>query len=78
MGLDLYVVPTGEWRAFRPMVDRRKCCKCGNCLIFCPTQCIRIYDSYLEADLTFCKGCGICAYECPSHAITMVEEVKEV
>lgn len=78
IGMGLFIIPVGDWRSYRPVVNRDKCCKCGTCWLFCPTQCIKVSETYCEADLQFCKGCGICAYECPSHVITMVEEVREI
>lgn len=69
---------TGEWRSFRPILDKSKCVRCGLCWIYCPDAAIKLRDdgSY-EIDLTYCKGCGICAEECPPKAIKMVEEEVE-
>lgn len=78
IGMKLLIVQTGEWRSFRPVSKREKCSKCGTCWLYCPTQCIRVYETYLAPDLEFCKGCGICAYECPSQVITMMEEEREI
>ena len=66
---------TGAWRSQRPVVDTRRCIKCGMCYIFCPEGCIRQDDEgYFKADLFHCKGCGICARECWPKAISMIEE----
>jgi len=67
---------TGDWKTFRPVLDKEKCIQCGICHLYCPE---RAYpepneDGHFIADLYFCKGCGICAYECPTQAISMVEE----
>lgn len=70
-------VNTGDWRARRPVVQRDKCVKCGNCWLYCPTQCIRERPRWLEANLEVCKGCGVCAHECPHRAIVMIEEQEE-
>ncbi|RLI02385.1 pyruvate synthase [Candidatus Bathyarchaeota archaeon] len=69
---------TGDWRSFRPIVDKKKCTRCGLCWVYCPDGAIRIVeDGSYEVDLDYCKGCGICAEECPVKAISMVEEVEE-
>lgn len=66
---------TGTWRSQRPIVDFKKCNKCGICQRFCPEGCVlRNKEGFFEPDLFYCKGCGICAAECPKAAITMVEE----
>ena len=66
---------TGDWRSQRPIFDKDKCIKCGQCYLYCPEGCInQTEDGYFEADLFYCKGCGICAPECWTRAITMVEE----
>ena len=71
---ELLVLKTGDWRAERPFVDRRKCVKCGTCWAYCPCQCVVERPTWFEANLELCKGCGICFKECPHHAITMIEE----
>ena len=71
------VLRTGEWRAERPVVDKRRCVKCATCWLYCPTQCITEKETWFEANLEICKGCGICAHECPHKAITMVIEEEE-
>jgi pyruvate ferredoxin oxidoreductase delta subunit len=66
---------SGDWRSMRPVVDNKKCIKCGTCYIFCPDAAIHETDEgFFEADLYYCKGCGICANECPTQAIEMIEE----
>jgi pyruvate ferredoxin oxidoreductase delta subunit len=66
---------SGDWRSIRPIVDNKKCIKCGTCYIFCPDAAIyETEEGLFEADLYYCKGCGICANECPTQAIEMVEE----
>ncbi len=62
---------TGDWRAFRPVKDEKKCTKCMLCWVFCPEPAI---TADLKIDYDFCKGCGVCATECPVKAITMQEE----
>jgi len=76
---------TGEWRNFRPVVDKNRCINCAICEGFCPEGCILQFDStktkvpslkgkYYEADLDYCKGCGLCAEVCPVKCIKMEKE----
>lgn len=74
VGRSLYVVPTGEWRTRRPVLQADRCRRCGVCMTYCPTGCISKQDGSYAVDLRFCKGCGICAEECRSRAIRFVEE----
>jgi len=67
---------TGEWRAFRPIIDEEKCINCLLCWIFCPDGAIIREEKHVSVDYEYCKGCGICANECPVKAITMVEEKR--
>jgi len=68
---------TGDWRAFRPVIDEKKCVNCLTCWIFCPDTAIKRKEKTVEINYDYCKGCGICATECPVKAITMVEETKK-
>ncbi len=65
---------TGGWRAFKPVVDTKKCTNCLICWIYCPDSAINRLEKSIEINYDFCKGCGICASECPVKAITMTEE----
>jgi pyruvate ferredoxin oxidoreductase delta subunit len=66
---------TGDWRSDRPVVDKKKCDKCGLCWLYCPDAAMKVLkDGYYQPDLFYCKGCGICASVCPRKAITMKEE----
>jgi len=65
---------TGDWRAFRPVVDPNKCTNCLICWIYCPDAAVNQGEKVVEVNYDFCKGCGICAAECPVKAITMEEE----
>jgi len=67
---------TGDWRAFRPLVDREKCVNCLLCWIYCPDSAIVRAEKWVEVNYDYCKGCGICAHECPKEAIRMVGEQK--
>jgi len=66
---------TGDWRTFKPMIDRNKCTKCRICIIYCPEGCMAFgKDGKAEIDYDYCKGCGICANLCPVKCITMEKD----
>jgi 2-oxoacid:acceptor oxidoreductase delta subunit (pyruvate/2-ketoisovalerate family) len=66
---------TGDWRTFRPVINKENCNKCGICWMFCPEAVIKkTEDGYYEIDYSYCKGCGICAHECPTKNIEMKRE----
>jgi len=67
---------TGDWRAFRPFVEKEKCVNCLFCWIYCPDAAIVRKEKWVEVNYDYCKGCGICAKECPKEAIKMTEEQK--
>ena len=69
---------TGNWRVFKPILDKAKCVKCLRCWIFCPEGSIKKNeDNTISIDYEYCKGCGICASECKVKAITMEREAKK-
>jgi pyruvate ferredoxin oxidoreductase delta subunit len=68
---------TGDWKTDKPVVDTKRCIKCGVCWLFCPEGCIdKTEEGFFIADLSYCKGCGICSVECWTGCIAMVEEEK--
>jgi len=67
---------TGDWRTYRPEVNKPKCIKCGQCALYCPEGCIEIKEDGSKVDYDFCKGCGICAQVCPVKCIEMKAEEK--
>lgn len=75
LGVPGSIGKTGEWRTYRPIVDRDVCNKCGFCYLYCPEGTIS-FDKQQgpEIDYEYCKGCGICAHECPKKAIEMKRE----
>lgn len=69
---------TGDWRTFRPVVNKGKCNQCYFCWMYCPEAVIDIdEEGYPTIDLKYCKGCLICVHECPKKAIEQVREEKE-
>lgn len=69
---------TGNWRVFRPVLDKSKCVKCLQCWMFCPEATItRNKDDTISIDYEYCKGCGICANVCKVKAIAMEREAEK-
>ena len=69
---------TGNWRVFKPILDKKKCVKCLRCWIYCPeATIIRNKDDSIEIDYVYCKGCGICANVCNVKAIIMKREEEK-
>ena len=66
---------TGDWRTFRPVVDKPKCINCLQCWMYCPDSSVNVKDAKMEGfDYEHCKGCGICASVCPVKCIKMEKE----
>lgn len=65
------------WRSQMPVIDQKKCTKCGMCWLHCPDGAIfKDEKGNFKVNYQYCKGCGICAESCPFKAIKMVEEKK--
>ena len=68
---------TADWRILKPLVDEKKCTRCGICWQYCPDASITVTkEKGAVIDHYHCKGCGIYANECPVKAIVMVKEEK--
>jgi len=66
---------TGDWRTFKPVIDKEKCINCLQCWIHCPDSSIKVEDGKVVGiDYKHCKGCGICAKICPVKCIKMEKE----
>lgn len=69
---------TGDWKTFRPEIDRNECINCLFCWLYCPDMAVN-YDAEKDdttVDLDYCKGCSICASVCPKNCINMVKEER--
>ncbi|UCD03473.1 MAG: 4Fe-4S dicluster domain-containing protein [Candidatus Aenigmatarchaeota archaeon] len=68
---------TGSWRAFRPVIDEKRCINCALCVLNCPDNAIPFRNGKRgKMDLDYCKGCGICSVTCPVKCIKMEEETE--
>ena len=67
---------TGGWRSMKPVIDQKKCIKCGKCWVNCPAGSIDKKSGKFVINYDMCKGCGICAKVCPVKAIHMEKEEK--
>ncbi len=68
---------TGNWRAYRPVIDREKCNLCMNCVAFCPDACWQLDPAGEEVvwNAKYCKGCLVCVTECSTEALTKAYEL---
>ena len=55
----------------KPVIDRKKCNLCGQCVDICPFKALFIKHRSLFINPFFCEGCGACAVVCPQKAIHM-------
>jgi len=67
---------TGEWKDKFPVINEKKCIKCGLCQMHCPEGIMGKKGKLPKPDLIYCKGCGLCANICPVKAIEM-KSVKQ-
>ena len=70
---------TGDWRVFKPIIDKSACITCRMCWISCPDAAISLdKDGYPTIDYGLCKGCLICEETCPKdEAITHIRDTHE-
>lgn len=69
---------TGDWKTFRPNIDKEECINCDFCWMYCPDMAIDLAEdgSVKGVNLDYCKGCGICADVCPKKCIHMEKEER--
>lgn len=69
---------TGDWRTYRPVLNKEKCISCLTCWMYCPDSSVIVKEGKMAGfDYEHCKGCGLCAKVCPVKikAITMEKEI---
>jgi oxalate oxidoreductase subunit delta len=68
---------TGNWRIFRPVINREECNLCMNCVAFCPDACWQLNEAGDEVvwNADYCKGCLICVNECSTGALSKAPEL---
>ncbi len=62
--------PEGIQARNQVLCDRRKCARCGACMI-CPADAVRIENGWFVTDQARCDGCGECEKACAHGARTM-------
>jgi heterodisulfide reductase subunit A len=60
-----------EIKLIRAYVDKKKCAKCGLCILNCSYNAIKLTERGAEVNEILCRGCGSCLANCPSEAITL-------
>ena len=57
----------------RPILNKKKCIRCGVCVVVCPSGAARMADDELpEYDLDTCVGCAQCIAQCPEMALRIL------
>lgn len=74
LGKKLNKLDTGAYKMYPVEIQQDKCKKCGICLVYCPTNTIKLIDGKYFIENEYCKGCGVCIHECPAKAIKFVTE----
>jgi len=60
---------TGDWRSMRPVVDNKKCIKCGTCYVFCPDAAIyETEEGFLRQTCSIVRAAGFA----PMNALPML------
>jgi len=55
----------------KPIINQKKCTKCGKCVDICAFGALKTNHLSLILNSFFCEGCGACEAICPVGAITM-------
>jgi NAD-dependent dihydropyrimidine dehydrogenase PreA subunit len=60
-------------------IDQDKCIACGECIDFCPMNCIAEKGDKVSVDQDECVECGVCLHAevCPVDALYMPEEARQ-
>ena len=54
----------------KPVIDSKKCTKCGTCVDICPVQVfVKQGDKIVVKKPKECIGCRACEAQCPEEAI---------
>jgi uncharacterized protein len=57
----------------RPILSKKKCIRCGVCVVVCPSGAARMVEDELpEYDLETCVGCAQCIAQCPEMALRIL------
>ena len=59
----------GKMLQAKPMVNKRKCMACGDCMRSCPPKAIKISNHYPLIDRSLCIHCFCCQELCPHGAM---------
>ncbi|MBW2978759.1 4Fe-4S binding protein [Candidatus Woesearchaeota archaeon] len=71
------LIERSGWRTFKPVIDYKKCIKCGMCWLHCPDSAYTINKKgYPVCDGKVCKGCLLCVDICPVNAISIEKEKR--
>jgi heterodisulfide reductase subunit A len=60
-----------EIELIRAVADNERCSRCGECVLACPFNALKIENDTLIVDEIACRGCGECASICKSKSITL-------
>ena len=59
----------------KPVVDYKKCVKCGKCKVACPAKVIEIDEKGAKINLKKCIRCYCCHELCPKKAIHIKQNI---
>ena len=61
--------------AGKPVINYKKCVKCGKCKVSCPAKVIQITEKGAEINLKKCIRCYCCHELCPKKAIHIKQNI---